>query len=173
VSLQSSLLAWDGKSADDIGQIFQSHKSSKDFTDNLLQLITGSQLANTQDLQNVQKGATWLLKAWLEAGGMLSLKQTNSVYRQLAQLAHWESRLHVLQSLPFLKISKSNKSRLESFLRECLVDSNKFVRAWTYNGWHLLAQQHPEYQEEVEKFLEMAMRDEAPSVKARIRNLLN
>ena len=173
MGLQSSLLAWNGKSADDIGQIFQSHKSAKEFTDNLLQLIAGSELVNAQDVQNVQIGATWLLKAWLEEGGTLSLKQTNSIYRQLAQLMHWESRLHILQSLPFLKISKSNKSRLETFLRECLVDSNKFVRAWTYNGWYLLAQQHPEFQEEVEKFLEMALRDEAPSVKARIRNLLN
>jgi hypothetical protein len=58
------------------------------------------------------------------------------------------------------------------FLRTCLADENKFVRAWAYNGFYLLSQQYPEYQQETEQFFAMAMRDEAASVKARIRNIL-
>ena len=58
------------------------------------------------------------------------------------------------------------------FLRNCLVDNNKFVRAWAYNGFYELAVQYPEYEKETKQFFEMAMRDEAPSVKSRIRNIM-
>lgn len=58
------------------------------------------------------------------------------------------------------------------FLRNCLISDNKFVRAWAYNGFYELALQYPAYKTEVKKFLDMAMKDEAASVKARVRNIL-
>ena len=90
----------------------------------------------------------------------------------LDRLEHWESKLHLLQSMPYMPIEKPVKQPVEFFLRNCLVDNVKFVRAWSYNSFHLLALQYPEYQAEVDKFFEMAMCDEVASVKARIRNIL-
>jgi len=58
---------------------------------------------------------------------------------------------------------------VEIFLRVCLLDNNKFVRAWAYKGFYELAVQYPK---ETRQFFEMAMRDEAPSVKSRIRNIM-
>ncbi len=48
----------------------------------------------------------------------------------------------------------------------------KFVRAWAYDAFYRLATQHPGYRPEVWRLLEQGMQEEAPSVKARIRQLL-
>ena len=56
-------------------------------------------------------------------------------------------------------------------MRHNLTATNKFVRAWSYNGLYELARRDPVYLPEVEQIFELALRDEAPSVKARIRNL--
>jgi len=94
------------------------------------------------------------------------------VYKSLGTQEHWEAKLHILQSLPYLPIAERNRKAVEAFLRLTLTDANKFVRAWSYNGFYELARQHPKYQAETEQFFQMAMRDEAASVKARIRNIM-
>ncbi len=71
-----------------------------------------------------------------------------------------------------MPIAKGEKKKIEVFLRQCLTDGNKFVRAWAYNGFYEISVQYPEYKKETKLFFEMAMRDEAPSVKARIRNIM-
>ncbi len=80
--------------------------------------------------------------------------------------------MHALQCLPFLTIDQSEKKLVETFLRITLSGQNKFVRAWSYNGFYELARQYPEYQAETKILFEMAMNDEAASVKARVRNLI-
>jgi len=94
------------------------------------------------------------------------------VFKLLPQFGHWETKLHILQCIPFLQIAKTEKKEVEAFLRKCLVDNNKFVRAWAYNGFYEISVQYPEYRNETKQFFDMAMRDEAPSVKARIRNIM-
>ncbi len=162
MNLSEAILQWNGKSADDIKQIFHSHNASSDFVTELLHGLVNSELS---------KGATWLLKSWLEDGNSFSESQSLHVINSLEKLDHWESRLHILQCFNHLSVPSSSKIKVETFLRSCLNDKNKFIRAWTYNAWYLFAQSFPEYKAEVEQFIEMAMRDEAPSVKARIRNL--
>ncbi len=71
-----------------------------------------------------------------------------------------------------MEITNTEKKELEFFLRKCLTDENKFVRAWAYNGFYELSMPHSDYIAQTKQFLEMAMRDEAPSVKARIRNIM-
>jgi hypothetical protein len=71
-----------------------------------------------------------------------------------------------------MPISKNEIKTVEAFLRVSLTDSNKFIRAWAYNGFYEMAIQYPEYKNETKQFFEMAMRDEAASVKARIRNII-
>lgn len=162
MSLQQEIIDWDEKSSADIGEIFEAHHNEPNFVDALLLAIADV---------HTQKGASWLLKAWLESGKALETRQTNHIFNLLNHLEQWESRLHLLQCLEYLPISGHNKKQLEKFLRDNLEHTNKFIRAWTYNGFHLLAINHPEYQEEVDRFFEMALRDEAASVKARIRNI--
>jgi len=47
----------------------------------------------------------------------------------------------------------------------------KFVRAYSYNGMHLVACQHPQYEAEAAEYFELAQADEAASVRARVRNI--
>ena len=154
---------WDGKSADDITAIYFDYCETPDFTNTIINLMQDT------DLQN---GAAWLLKKHLELGETLTTSQVEKIYTFLTKLSHWEAQLHILQSIPYLPISTKQKNFVEFFLRTCLTDKNKFVRAWTYNGFHELASQYPEYQNEVDAMLAEALQKEAASVKARIRNIL-
>ena len=161
--MEEEIFAWDGKSAKDIGAIFDRYGDEPTFLSTVLKLL---------EEPMGQLGASWLIKAWLEKGKTLDEAQTSKVFAGMDGLEHWGTKLHILQCLPLLSIHGSEKKRLEKFLRETLRDKNKFVRAWSYSGFYELARHHPEYQEETAGLLETAMRDEAPSVKARIRNVM-
>ena len=162
MTLEQEIDCCDGKSSSDIGGIYDRHKDHHGFTAKLIEL---SQKAEHQT------AATWLLKRHLESDGKLAANEIKKLFKTLPTLESWESKLHVLQCIPFMPIGRSQKKGVEAFLRLCLSDSNKFVRAWAYNGFYELACQHSEYKEEAKLFFKMAMKDEAPSVKARIRNI--
>ena len=161
--IEQEIAAWDGKSAVDIKSIYDVFSSETNFADSIIALSF---------TQACEKGATWLLKAWLEAGNVLDQAQVAKIYGSLDQLEHWEAKLHVLQSIPFMSIAEADSSNLYNFLKLSLTDQNKFVRAWSYNGFYELSMQHSIYLNETKQYIEMAMRDETPSVKARIRNIM-
>ena len=98
MSLQQKIQAWNGKSADDIKAVHDSHDAQSDFADTIIKLAKD---------KACQKSATWLLKAWLESGNNLENDQIKTIYRMLNSLEHWESKLHVLQSMPFMPIEKA------------------------------------------------------------------
>ena len=164
MSIEQALALWDGKSADDIRVIYASYFEQAGFTDAIVNLTNS---------ESHQKGSTWILKAWLENGNRLESRHVKKIYNLLDELHHWEAKLHILQSIPFMPIENSDKKQIDRFLRITLIDNNKFVRAWSYNGFYELARQYPEYASEAKQFFETAMRDEAPSIKARIRNIMN
>jgi len=164
MSIEQDILSWDGKSSRDIEDVY--HRYSDDhglFIPTIIAFISQPTL---------QKGSSWLLKHCLESGLKLTPKNIKDVYKYLSALGSWEGKLHLLQCLPFMPVAKTEKKKVECFLRQCLMDQNKFVRAWAYNGFYELSVQYPEYKEETKQFFEMAMRDEAASVKARIRNIM-
>lgn len=163
MSLAEEIAAWDGKSADDISDIYLRYSKESTFVPCLLSMMKDASL---------QIGASWLLKRHCDDGAELTQGQVNAIYKLLPGFTHWETKLHILQSMSSMPVVKEKKQTVESFLRACMTDSNKFVRAWTYNGFYELARQYPEFQQEVKQFFEMAMRDEAASVKARIRNIV-
>lgn len=163
MSLEQVLQQWDGKSAEDIGCIYDRYVGRTDFVSSIIALIKKG---------DSQKGASWLLKRYLENEQQLEPKQTAQLWTLLSGLECWETKLHLLQSLPYLKIGNNDKQKVEYFLRRCLSDNNKFVRAWAYHGFYELSLQYPEHQEETKKCFALAMEDEAASVKARIRNIL-
>ncbi len=163
MTIEVEIEEWDGKSSDDIATVYNSHSKDLNFTDEIARLIKS---------KTYQKAASWLLKLHLESGNRLTIIQINSIYSFLLEIDNWETKLHLLQSMPFMPISKIEIKTVESFLRASIIDPNKFIRAWAYNGFYQMAVQHPEYMEETKQFFEMAMRDEAASVKARIRNIM-
>ncbi|MEW8506998.1 MAG: hypothetical protein AB2598_09850 [Candidatus Thiodiazotropha sp.] len=164
MSIEQQIKEWDGKSVEIIRAVYKNYHNNPEFIDTILTLINEV---------SYQKGATWLLKRWLESGNQLKVGHIKSVYSTLHSLEDWESKLHVLQSISYMPIDKDEKASVEAFLRASMTDSNKFIRAWSYNGFHELSRQYPEYTEEVRRYFEMALRDEPASVKARIRNIMN
>ena len=163
MSLEQEIVSWDQKSSNDIEAIYNRHCEDDSF---------GSKMIELSRNVDLQKGSTWLLKRYLEDGQIIEARKCEALFKLLPKLKHWESKLHVLQCLPFMQIGKAAKRNVDVFLRKCLIDDNKFVRAWAYNGFYEISLQYPEYKEEAKQFFDMAMRDEAPSVKARIRNIV-
>lgn len=115
--------------------------------------------------------ASWFLKHHLENGAILDPVQVDSVFAAAGGLKHWEAILHVLQCFPYMTITESVRDTVERFLRASLEHENKFVRAWAYGGFNQLADAFPQYGAEARRLLDYALRNEAPSVKARIRKI--
>lgn len=160
MSLAAAIAKWDGKSADDIAAVYSKFSNQRGFSKSLV---------NHLHVAELQAGASWLLKAWLADGGQLSARDTAVLFQSLSGLQHWSARLHGLQCLAYLTIPDASEKPLERFLRQHLTHENKFVRAWAYNGFALLSRKNPDFSKEAESLFEMALRDEAASVKARIR----
>ncbi|WP_261841822.1 hypothetical protein [Aliamphritea ceti] len=164
MSLQTVIKTWDGNDTEALKTAYREYVEAPDFADQLIALLAYG---------NCQPGASWLLKygAERQTSPDLSAEQLADLLAQAGQLQSWQSRLHLLQILPHIQIPAESVTVLEYWLRSGLQDSNKFVRAWSYGGFYLLSEQYPQYREEADAFIRIAMRDEVPSVKARLRQL--
>lgn len=162
MSLQQEIGNWDGKSRATIKAVYRRFAGDPAFASMLVGLLHQREL---------ERGATWLLKRHLETGSALSADDVSQLCGALPGIEDWEAKLHVLQSLTYFEIDRATKTTVEAFVRECLDADNKFVRAWAYSGFYELAEQFAEYRDEAARLLDTAMSNEAPSVKARIRNI--
>lgn len=162
-TLSDDIGSWDARSAAALHPIYERHRAEENFVATLL--------AHFIDVES-QRAATWLLKKHLEAGNSLSAAERRTVFGVLSAQVHWESRLHILQCLPYLDIREEDCAGLEKFLDACIKSEKKFVRAWAYNGFNELSMRFPRYREEVDGMLARAGESEAASVRARIRNIL-
>lgn len=163
MTLSAKLKQWHKGTVSELAEIYLRYADVKSFVPDLIAALTSNES---------QTAAAWLLKHHQENNAKLSLAQQQRILSQLGVLSSWEAKLNILQCLPNFTIAQSSQTQVDSFLRICLAGDNKFVRAWAYNGFYLLAQQYPSYRPEVEAFFEMAMRDEAPSVKSRVLKLM-
>ncbi len=127
-----------------------------------------------RDDTNFQSGATWLLKRFQEGGASFTPEQVGRLLDLLAQVSSWDAKLHLLQMLHHWDVPQSVAETLVSVMKGSgyVGAPNKFVRAWAYNGLAVLADGHPAYREEVAALLTAAERDEAASVRARIRAIV-
>ncbi|MDA7925825.1 hypothetical protein N9B46_03170 [Mariniblastus sp.] len=119
----------------------------------------------------IQTATTWVLKYLHEQNISFSQKQTNELIQLACKNHHWEAKLHILQILPKLKISSQECDYLRNCFRDQKNSENKLVRTWTYNGLAVLANQHSQFQSEVNDILNEAQHDPAASVRARIRKI--
>lgn len=155
---------FDGKNLDPLVEFSASTEPTESMVNELLGRVRGVE-------SREQIAATWVLRRWVDSGLQLTERQITTLLDSLPDHAHWESTLHSLQMLPRLSIPVPSAVPLYHFLKHQLAHDNKFIRAWAYNGLDVLAQQFPEYREETEQLLQMALRDEPASVQARIRQI--
>ncbi len=161
MSLKNGILKWDGKSKDEIENIYERFSVDSDFLPMLFELSRN---------EDSETGATWLLKKYIEMGNTLSVRLTEEFYSFLHKAIKWEAKLHLLQCIPRITIPGSRKREADEFIRNCLASKNRFVRAWAYGGFCKLADEHPEYRDEARQLVNFAMTEESASVKARIQN---
>lgn len=162
-TLSEEIASWDGKSAAALQSTYERHSAEENFVATILAHIADVEL---------QRAATWLLKKHLEVGNSLSAAGCRAVFDSLSVQEHWESKLHILQCLPYLDIPEDDSVGLGKFLDACLESDSKFVRAWAYNGFNELSLRFPRYREKVDGLLARAIESESASVQARIRNIL-
>jgi len=162
-TLSEEIATWDGKSVASLQSTYERHRADEDFV--------ATVLAHVADVES-QRAATWLLKRHLEAGDSLTAADCRTVLGVLSDQNHWESKLHVLQCLPYLDIREEDRAGLEKFLDAGIRSEKKLVRAWAYNGFNELAMRFPRYREAVDGMLAGVGESEAASVRARIRNIL-
>ncbi len=161
MSLEDELVNLDSESGDELEELYRNCADTAEFASDLISL--------TRD-EFIQSRSSWLLKRYFEDGGELSDEENSGFWRVLPKLVEWQAKLHILQSFSFVKMDAVEQTVIEDFLRENLGSGNKFVRAWSYNGFCLLADVFPEYRKEADQLIENAMLTESASVKARLRN---
>ncbi len=163
MKLKDFLANWRSLTAKEMAAVYDEFSVNPRFVASLTGCMTSNEL---------QVGATWLLKHALESGCSMTPAQRRNFTLSLKALEDWEARLHALQCFPLDAIDWKQRRAVEAFVRNNLKDSAKFVRAWAYNGFYELALRFPEYREEALLVLEEGAREEAASVRARIRNVL-
>ena len=164
MNLISDIAAWDKKSVNIIVQIYDHYSAEPEFVRQIVSLMPS---------ETLQSGSTWLLKHYLEHHKQpIAEHLVETIYLHLDKLVEWEAKLHVLQCMQYLPVSKICKNSTELFILENIVSEVKFVRAWAYSGYYHLARQYPELRQQVERVLTDALEnDPAASVKARVRKL--
>ncbi|GJM21482.1 MAG: hypothetical protein DHS20C15_13970 [Planctomycetota bacterium] len=125
---------------------------------------------------NLQVGASWLLRARLEWLAAEGVAPTPAFARTLAdvlpELRDKWARQHLCQCLPLLAIPSDAAPAFEDFLRAAAGDPAKFLRAWGLDGFVRLSWQLPRLADEARDLLTRAADDDAASVRARARKLV-
>ena len=162
--LEAQLQDFDGKHTDSLRRVAETLSPDGSTIDHLISLAERSDAP-------MQTAATWLLKHFQSRDVSFTPAQVTRLVEQLCSSGPWESRLHLVQMLPSLAIPAACTEQLFQSLVATLSERNKFVRAWVYAALHSLASHHRDYAPEVIPLLDQASRDEAASVRARLRQI--
>ena len=165
-ALSQALFDFNGKSTDALERFAAAHQPEASLIAALCDFATS-------DDQNVQAAATWLLKRFGVTRAQLSPSQSETLLRLLLQETSWLCHIHVLQVMDSLAVPSGLAAPLMDALDAHASGSNTFIRAWSAHGAAVLADQHPEYRNRALDLLAAAQRDEAPSVRARLRRTSN
>ena len=99
--LYQAMAQWDGKSATDIEKVYQQFSQQGHIVEDCLDAL---------DQQTLQLAATWLLKHAMEQDQLLSEAECLRYYQSITLLSTWQSKLHLLQSMPYMLIDHSIKN---------------------------------------------------------------
>lgn len=159
--LKTSLLQWSGKHTDDLLHSYNLYCSKPKFAKTLVSYLTDSTL---------EQQASWLLKHYLINQHSISLVQQNGILIALKEVKHWLAKLHILQCFEHFCFSEPVDD-IWPLLRHLISDKNKFIRAWSYSAMYYASLNHPLLHNEFKELVTLALTDESPSVKARLRKL--
>ena len=162
--LRRDLLAFDGRDLTALGEIAARHEGHLGYVDGL------AALANVGD-GHVSHGATWLLKAYLEAGGDVTQSHCRMLISKLDTVRNWASQLHLCQVIRYLRPNAQEAENIVRRLSPRLSRDRPFLGAWSLDALCHIAADHTAYADRAENALSSATRDPAASVRARAKNL--
>ena len=164
MSLHLELSRFDGKGIAELKSIKAAREHSSELLSELVD-ITGD------EDKNMQIGATWLLRAYLEEGARLSAGQLGRLVDALPAMSDGFARLHICQLMREVDVSPRHAEALAGFFRACWQSENTFLRAWAPDGFWRLADHHPRYETEARAMIEKSLSDARASVRARARKI--
>jgi len=192
--LRAALTPFDGKATSRLGEAEAAFGGQAGYVEALIALIGDAE-------PYVGSGATWLLKSFFEQGGALSAQQTQTLIAALPSnetrdhpeardharngvgAAHWSTQLHLCQSIRYLDLSGAGSPNLRVsdlwvsglwvWVEPLLTHKRPFVRAWSLDALAHLAKGQGQYRTNFEVALKRASEDEAASVRARARQILD
>lgn len=167
ISLRAALGDYDGKTVATLEAIHAGCAGSAALLDELIDIA-----ACEQAPPKVQAGATWLLRRYLQDGQAPTAAGMTRLAAGLGHLDDPWACLHLCQAMGQIAVPASEAEAFATFLRRCLEMSSKFVRAWAYDGFFRLGQQHQHFETEALSLLVKAQEEEAPSIRARVRKIL-
>lgn len=162
MTLRAAIAACDSKSTSELQEVFEQHETLVDLIPNL---------AKFSEDPKLEIAATWLIKRAVDKGHRPDSETEARILRLLPVAHTWQARLHVLQCIPKLTISKAVQTDIARTLYRLSKDRNNFIRAWAYSGLFYLSEQHRQHRARVDSILHRARQSESPAVKARLRNL--
>ncbi|WP_298845284.1 hypothetical protein [uncultured Roseobacter sp.] len=158
--LRTELAEYDGRDTSTLSEITRRHRDQPGF---LTALVA---LAPDQDT-TISDGATWILRAELEAGRTLSPRSVRTLTKVLPRITAWQAQLHICQSIGCIDIPAALVPALGHWLRARLDAPRPFLRAWALDALVGLYGNTPE----IRSLLDQMESDSAASVRARVRNL--
>lgn len=162
--LRTALVAFDGKAISLLSEAAAAHAHAPDYVDQLLMLITDPE-------PHIGEGASWLIKAHLEAGHRLTDVQSGALLDGLDADLAWPTALHILQSVQYLDGGEAADVRRLAAIEVYTRHERAFVRAWALDAYVRLAAPHPDQKKQIARLLEQGHADPAASVRARARRL--
>jgi len=161
--LKQILLDWNG-TAEGMRQIYDQNNEKTDFLKKIIDLC-GKE-------QGLQKPISWLIKHHYDIKQTLPVNLHTPFIKVAVNYTDWVAKLNFLQVLPQLNIDEEELQDLDDFVRACLHDENKFVRAWSYQGFYEITKHIPEFENELRQLCDLAMERESASIKSRVRKVL-
>ena len=162
--LIEDLLQWDGKHTDYLIDVYTRNAITPYFYKELILIIS--------DQPKTQVASTWLIKHHYDQKNQLPDILITELLKSCDLLEEWGAKLHILQILPKVIITDDCLNVVDQFVRKCIKDKQKFVRAWGYQGLYEVSKSIPQYREEIKSICTEALEKESASVKVRLRKIL-
>ncbi|WP_306115870.1 MULTISPECIES: hypothetical protein [unclassified Roseovarius] len=162
--LEQRLLEFDGKAVSCLSEAKAACGAGAGYLDDLVRLCFDRRPL-------VSSGATWILKAELEAGNRLGDSQRGEIVQALHRITSCQAALHLLQVADLLDLSAAEGSDVADWAGQYADHPRPFLRAWSLHSRVTLAHRFAGPGVDVQELLANAAEDEAASVRARAGKL--
>lgn len=164
MDIAATLRSYDGKRVAPFRAVAEAVRDAPESTVGQLVDLAAS------DETELQVGATWVLKHLAERGTAPSGASGEAFLSLLVRPIAPDALLHILQTLPHMRIDADRLGGLRDALLELIRSKRTFIRAWAYNGLGVLAARDPSLRSEVQRLFDQAVKTDSAAVKVRIRH---